>query len=309
MSDSLAQAFGPKHPAFPKFLQSPEILLGVGGIALIIYATFTYALQPLFTAGDKLGTDIQTEQATLQKNQETKAKIERLKSEAEANPTALLTLNPGEIDSVKVYDYIQSLQALSDKNTLGLPEPHSQVYVLGAKKVDVVTANGSAAPAPAPTDPNAAAGAAVASGANIFVQGIAPFSITDLSDLNLNVNAQQHRYEIEALGTYIGLLDFVRRMTLNSPFVGIRKIDISVDEEAPNVLKFAPNTAPVLKDGKGDSKVAKPSSAAKAGAPLRMKLEVDLFLKESPAIGAEMNNASTADAGGTALSPAAPTTF
>jgi hypothetical protein len=311
MSQSFSQPFGPKHPAFSKFLQTPEILLGVGGLFFILYATFTYLLSPLTEAGTKLGTDIQTEQSTLQKNKDTKAKIERLKTEAEANPTAMLALDNGEIDSVKVNDFIQSLQAYSNQNSLNLPMPHNEIEIVEIKDVTSMTpaATGGTTPPPAPGPE--ATGASTPSGINIFSNGVAPFSLSELADLNLNVQAHQYRYQLELVGTYIGLIDYVRKISQNSPFVGIRSVTFSLDDNAPNILKFVPalteNKTTPPNTGKGDEKAQKAFSVSrvKTGAPVRLVLELDVFLK-TPAVGAG-TPAGTTGADPSAMAAPAPT--
>jgi|GEM_PF-4179233 len=320
---SLSEVFDPKNPAFSGLMKTPEVLIGIGGVILILYFAFSNIFPGLAEAGNKTDSEVSTIKQEVETKKNMQATVARLKSEADMNTTELLLLNEGELASVKVYDFVKELQRLNDNNTLGLPSPHNQIMITNVMES---SAEFTVTSTPAVDAQPMTSGVTKV---NLFDKGFAPFSTSELTDLKLNVQAEQYVYTIEGKGSYVGILDFVRKVGMHKPFVGIKNIEIGLDEGAPNILKFrpgsvagvspppaslvAPKTGQASKEGvapdaAGTELDALPKSAVSSsgqplGAPLHMKLTVAIFLRDavpaaaSPPVAPSAGVATAAPAG------------
>ncbi len=295
MRQSSLSPFHPNHPAFAKVLTTPEMLGGIIGIVLILALGFGV----LFTSGgataEQIKTDITTKKDEIQKQKELEALLVRLKKEADSNTSTLLTLQSGEIASVKIFDFLKKLEGFQ-VDPLNLPVPHNSIEIFHVQQI--IQEPSTAAPAP---DPAVASG-----GSNLFSPELAPFSAPELASLNLNVPAEHYMYKISAKGSYLGLTNFVRKLATYSPLVGIKGLEMKLDDKAPSVLFFrgitaksssslidkvestpSSKTAPeALIEGESSTPPSSPSvSLASAGGgkpigtPLVMDLTLDIFLK------------------------------
>jgi hypothetical protein len=52
--------FGPNHPAFPKVIQTPEVLLGVAGIIVVLVIAFNVLFTSVLASATQIEKDIET---------------------------------------------------------------------------------------------------------------------------------------------------------------------------------------------------------------------------------------------------------
>jgi hypothetical protein len=310
MRNTAHSVFGPSHPAFTKVLQTPEVLLGVTGIVVILLIAFNVLFSSVLASATQINKDIVTKEQELKDKEALDVLLVQLKSEADQNTTDLLTMEPGEIASVKIFNFLKELEALS-ADPLNLPEPHHQVSIFHVEQVLNAPAAGTPATPPAQA----------AATKNLFSPEVAPFSVAELAPLNLNIPADLYTYKIDIRGSYLGLVNFLRKVAIHSPFVGIKSVELKVDPEAPSVLLFRnvpPPSALVSTTPKQPSistttgttgTIGAPASGAppalpselvkqffvdsskKANTPLVMTLTVDIFLSS----GTSTTEASSPD--------------
>jgi hypothetical protein len=297
MRKTARTAFGPEHPAFAKVLQTPEVLLGAAGIVVILLIAFNVLFTSVQASASLLDKEIETKQKELQDKEALDALLVQLKGEADQNTTDLLSIEPGEIASVKIFNFLKELEALS-ADPLNLPEPHHQVSIFHVEQVLNAPAADPAAASPATP---AAQGAEAK---NLLSPEVAPFAVSELTPLNLNIPAELYTYRVDLRGSYLGLVNFLRKVAIHSPLVGIKGVELKVDPEAPSVLLFrnvpAPATVgttmvkptgPVKPDASSSSLGASAAPSAlsplslkaskQANTPLVMTLTIDIFLSSS----------------------------
>lgn len=304
MRKTTGAVFGPNHPAFAKVLQTPEFLLGVAGILVILVLAFNVLFTSVLASATQIEKDIETKQQELKDKEALNVLLVQLKDEADPNTTDLLSISPGEIASVKMFNFLKELEGLS-ADPLNLPEPHHQVSIFHVEQVLGTTPTAATG---MPAAPPAQAGAMK----NIFSAEVTPFPAPELEQLKLNVSAEQYTYKIDVRGSYLGLVNFVRKLAIHSPLVGIKGLEFKVDAEAPSVLLFRNVPAPAL-SGASTSKPSISTAASvaasgaspgetpevttpvplnpskKANTPLVLTLTVDIFLSSG--------NATTANTG------------
>jgi hypothetical protein len=294
MRKTTRTAFGPEHPAFAKVVQTPEVLLGVTGIVVILLIAFNVLFTSVLASASQIDKEIEAKQQELKAKEDLDVLVVQLKSEADQNTTDLLTIAPGEIASVKIFNFLKELEALN-ADPLNLPAPHHQVSIFHVEQVLNAPATDPAAGTPA-TAPAQAAGTK-----NLLSPEMTPFPAPELTPLNLNIPAELYTYKIDVRGSYLGLVNFLRKVAIHSPLVGIKGVELKVDPEAPSVLLFrnVPASAPLttktaqaavpVKAATGTSgasstpslDVSNPLSfnaSKKANTPLVMTLTVDIFL-------------------------------
>jgi Tfp pilus assembly protein PilO len=317
--------FGPNHPAFPKVIQTPEVLLGVAGIIVVLVIAFNVLFTSVLASATQIEKDIETKQQELKGKEALDVLLVQLKGEADQNTTDLLSISPGEIASVKIFNFLKDLEGLS-ADPLNLPEPHHQVSIFHVGHVLGETppvASGT------PATPPAQAGATK----NIFSSEVTPFPAPELEQLKLNVPAEQYTYKIDVRGSYVGLVNFVRKLAIHSPLVGIKGLEFKVDTEAPSVLLFRNVPAPSLlgattskpsittaaASASGVSPDATPelpplsstsslSSTKKANTPLVLTLTLDIFLSSGQASTLNTDASATMASDATAGTSPPPTT-
>jgi hypothetical protein len=255
MRKTAHSVFGPDHPAFTKVLQTPEVLLGVTGIVVILLIAFNVLFSSVLASATQINKDIATKEQELKDKEALDVLLMQLKSEADQNVTDLLTMGPGEIASVKIFNFLKELEALS-ADPLNLPEPHHQVSIFHVEQVLNAPAAGTPATPPAQ---------AVAI-QNLFSPEAAPFSVAELAPLNLNIPAELYTYKIDVRGSYLGLVNFLRKVAIHSPFVGIKGVELKVDPEAPSVLLFR-NVPPPSALASTTPKPSIPTTTGTTGAP------------------------------------------
>ncbi|MCE2930160.1 MAG: hypothetical protein LW809_02070 [Vampirovibrionales bacterium] len=299
MRKTASAVFGPNHPAFGKVLQTPEVLLGITGIVVILLIAFNVLFTSVLASATQIEKDIETKQQELKDKEALDILLVQLKDEADQNTTDLLSISPGEIASVKIFNFLKELEGLS-VDPLNLPEPHHQVSIFHVQQVLSDTSQTAAAGTPA--TPPAQAGATK----NIFSAEVTPFPAPELEQLKLNVSAEQYTYKIDVRGSYLGLINFVRKLAIHSPLVGIKGLELKVDPDAPSVLLFrnvpvsSPSGASTLKpsvssaasnaasgvDASNASEMETPlpvNPSKKANTPLVLTLTLDIFLSTANA--------------------------
>ena len=310
MRQSSLSPFHPNHPAFAKVLTTPEMLGGIIGIVLILALGFGVLFTSRGATAEQIKTDITTKKDEIQKQKDLEALLVRLKKEADSNTSTLLTLQSGEIASVKIFDFLKKLESFQ-VDTLGLPVPHNSIEIFHVQQIiqEVPTAS---APSATPVTS--------AEGSNLFSPERAPFSAPELVGLNLNVPAEHYMYKISAKGSYLGLSNFVRKLATHSPLVGIKGLEMKLDDKAPSVLFFrgisaksvaspkesTPKTAPEafkLGSSPDSSALSPPTGTNKPVAtPLIMDLTLDIFLKTNTQ-GASTSETISSDAGTPPVTP------
>jgi hypothetical protein len=258
MRKTAHSVFGPDHPAFNKVLQTPEVLLGVTGIVVILLIAFNVLFASVQASATQIDKDIATKEQELKDKEALDVLLMQLKSEADQNNTDLLTMGPGEIASVKIFNFLKELEALS-ADPLNLPEPHHQVSIFHVEQV-----LNAPSTAPAAGTPKTSPAQAVAT-QNLFSPEVAPFSVAELAPLNLNIPVELYTYKIDVRGSYLGLVNFLRKVAIHSPLVGIKGVELKVDPEAPSVLLFRNVPAPAL--ASTTPKPSIPTTTGTTGAP------------------------------------------
>ncbi len=292
MRQSSLSPFHPNHPAFAKILTTPEMLGGLVGVGLILALGFGVFFTSVGATAKQIETDIATKKDEIQKQKDLEALLVRLKKEADSNTSTLLTLQTGEIASVKIFDFLKKLEGFQ-VDSLNLPVPHNSIEIFHVQQI--INTDPAATPTALTADPNATASAS--GGSNLFSPKLAPFSASELAGLNLNVPAEHYMYKISAKGSYLGLTNFIRKLATHSPLVGIKGLEIKLDDKAPSVLFFRgiasksdsatpteSKTAPeAFKVGSSQANNSFPSPAGVGakpiGIPLVMDLTLDIFLK------------------------------
>ena len=283
MRKTASATFGPNHPAFPKVMQTPEVLLGVVSMVVILLIAFNVLFTSVVATATQIGKDIETKEQELKEKEALDILLVQLKGEADQNTTELLSILPAEIASVKIFNFLKDLENLSE-DPLNLPSPHHEVDIFHIEQVL------STAPVTATSPAQADAMK------NIFSTEVTPFPAPELEQLKLNVSAEQYTYKMDVRGSYVGLLNFVRKLAIHSPLVGIKGLELKVDPEAPAVLLFrdvpasallgmplpkstTSNVNPVIKS----EKVSTPAnSSKKVNSPLVLTLTLDIFLSNAP---------------------------
>jgi hypothetical protein len=294
MRKTASAVFGPNHPAFTKVLQTPEVLLGVTGIVVILLIAFNVLFPSVLASATQIDKEVEAKKQELKDKEALDVLLVQLKSEADQNTTDLLTIASGEIASVKIFNFLRELEALS-ADPLNLPEPHHQVSIFHVEQVLNTSSTDTSAGTPATPPAQAAATK------NLFSSEVAPFSVAELAPLNLNIPAELYTYKIDIQGSYLGLVNFLRKVAIHSPFVGIKGVELKVDPEAPSVLLFrnvpppsalgsTPPKPSIPTTTEAPASVTPPSSptelvkpffmdsSKKANTPLIMTLTVDIFL-------------------------------
>jgi hypothetical protein len=323
MRKTSTAVFGPNHPAFAKVLLAPEVLLGATGIVVILVIAFNLLFTSVLASATQIEKDIEAKQQELKDKEALDVLLVQLKGEADQNTTDLLSISPGEIASVKIFNFLKELEGLS-VDTLNLPEPHNQVSIF---HVEQVLSDSPSATTGTPTTPPAQAGAMK----NIFSPEVTPFPAPELEQLKLDVSAEQYTYKIDVRGSYVGLVNFVRKLAVHSPLVGIKGLEFKIDAEAPSILLFRNVPASSLL-GSTPSKSSLPNTTSmtvsgttselpsfstlplnpskKANAPLVLTLTLDVFLssghtKTSPDVSSSATMEPDASIGVPVSSPPA----
>jgi Tfp pilus assembly protein PilO len=314
MRKTATAIFAPNHPAFAKVLRTPEVLLGLTGITVILLIAFNVLFSSVLAFATQIEKDIETKQQELKDKEALDVLLVQLKGEADQNTTDLLSISPGEIASVRIFNFVKELEGLS-VDPLNLPEPHHQVSIFHVEQVF----GDSPEVAGTPTTPPAQAGATK----NIFSSEVTPFPAPELEQLKLNVPAEQYTYKIDVRGSYVGLVNFVRKLATHSPLVGIKGLELKVDPDAPSVLLFrnVPVPSPSGATTSKPTAVAIPTSGAtppatpeagpslplnaskKASTPLVLTLTVDIFLSSGQATTLNTDASATMASDATAGTP------
>ncbi|MFN9691567.1 MAG: hypothetical protein ACK551_05660 [Vampirovibrionales bacterium] len=320
MRKTASAVFGPNHPAFAKVVQTPEVLLGIAGIVVILLIAFNVLFTSVLASATQIEKDIEAKQQELKEKEALDVLLVQLKGEADQNTTDLLSISPGEIASVKIFNFLKELEGLS-ADPLNLPEPHHQVSIFHVEQVhSEIAPVGSGSP----VAPPAQAGAMK----NIFSAEVTPFPAPELQQLKLDVPAEQYTYKIDVRGSYVGLVNFVRKLAIHSPLVGIKGLEFKVDAEAPSVLLFrnvpvaspsgATTSKPSLSTAAATSASGAPpsttpevttplplNSSKKANTPLVLTLTLDIFLSSGQAstLNTDASATITPDATSTGTPP------
>jgi Tfp pilus assembly protein PilO len=315
MRKTATAIFAPNHPAFAKVLRTPEVLLGLTGITVILLIAFNVLFTSVLASATQIEKDIETKQQELKGKEALDVLLVQLKGEADQNTTDLLSISPGEIASVRIFNFLKDLEGLS-ADPLNLPEPHHQVSIFHVEQV-----LGEAPPAASGTPATPPAQAGVTK--NIFSSEVTPFPAPELEQLKLNVPAEQYTYKIDVRGSYVGLVNFVRKLATHSPLVGIKGLELKVDPDAPSVLLFrnVPVASPSGATTSKPTAVAIPTSGAtppatpeagpplplnaskKASTPLVLTLTVDIFLSSGQATTLSTDASATMASDATAGTP------
>ncbi|XVJ50595.1 MAG: hypothetical protein HEQ32_00255 [Vampirovibrio sp.] len=272
-----ASPWSPQHPAFQKILMSPEFLGGIGGIVLVVFLAFNVLFSSVLATADQLDKDIKTKQEEITKQETLDALAKELEAESKLNTNHFLLLREGEIASVKIFDFLKSLGTLST-DSLALPSIHKSVDIFHVQQV-LATVDPKAPAAPTTTAPASASNVQ-----NIFSPDLIPFSSEQVQQLNLNVSAEQYTYTMDVRGSYLGLVNFVRKLAEHAPFVAIKGLEFKIDPNAPSVLLFrgsaVSNSGPsALEAGKPVAITPTATSTSVSGTPLVLTLTLDIFLK------------------------------
>ncbi len=312
MRKTTSNVFGPNHPAFPKVMQTPEVLVGIAGIVVVLVIAFNVLFASVLASATQIEKDIATKQQELKKKEALDVLLVQLKGEAEQNTTDLLRILPGEITSVKIFNFLKDLEGLS-ADPLNLPAPHHDVSIFHVEQVLSETS-------PAATGTSTTAPAQAGATKNIFSPELTPFPVPELEQLKLDVPAEQYTYKIDVRGSYVGLVNFVRKLAIHSPLVGIKGLEFKVDTEAPSVLLFR-NVPEAIVSGATTSKpsssstvtasasgvspsvtpglpalpsISSLSSTKKANTPLILTLTLDIFLSSDQTTTSNTEAASSA---------------
>ncbi len=298
-----ASPWSPQHPAFQKILMSPEFLGGVGGIVLVVFLAFNVLFSSVLATADQLNKDIKTKQDEITKQETLDALAKELEAESKLNTNRFLLLKEGEIASVKIFDFLKSLGTLST-DSLALPSVHKSVDIFHVQQV--LDAVDPKAPAAAATTTAPASASKIQ---NIFSPDLIPFSSEQVQQLNLNVSAEQYTYTMDVRGSYLGLVNFVRKLAEHAPFVAIKGLEFKIDPDAPSVLLFRSSAvsnsgASAVEAGQPVSITPSTTSASVSGTPLVLTLTLDIFLKIDKPSGTAATTAPPATEAVAATPPA-----
>jgi hypothetical protein len=303
--DAMTKFF--KHPALPKVLTSPEVLLGIGGVFCIIYfaGSQTFFKQEEERTGT-IAKEIASTQEEVKKREDYQTLLARIQAEARTPNLQFYPLTAGAQTSMVALDVMKLFRDRATSNPLGLPQPHHEVEV-----VELKLANEGEAASP--------------SVVNLLDAASGPFVITEAAQLaSTKLELKSFTYNLSLRGTYVGLMGYLYTLLQQEPVASVLSLKLHQDAAAPSVLLFRPGTvmAPNRGEESGNGKhrnvlgvgttsanaqvegelKAKELSkqtinGAAATPPLLLDLKVRVYLDDNPPTGTVEDPTGAAAAG------------
>ena len=208
-----------KNPANKALIICPEMLIGLGVLAGIIFGGNELLIKALSTEGSTMDGKISSMKTDVEAKKQFSETLKKLEKSGKTARLAFMTVPNPELLTVTLFDYTQRIRKSIGANRLQLPAPHNQITILS---LDEAKATASAETSSASTGT-----ATTTSSANekLDLHDIknAPFKFDEAASLkDAKLSMYTKDYTLKARGTYAGLLGVLSTLLNTSPIISVQ---------------------------------------------------------------------------------------
>jgi hypothetical protein len=228
-----------KNPANKALFTCPEMLIGLGVLAGIVFGGNELLIKTFSTEGATMDGKIASIKTDIEAKKQFSETLKKLEASGRTARLAFMTVANPELLTVTLFDYTQRIRKSIGTNRLQLPAPHNQITLLSLEETGTASSSSSASPTTSPPPASSTEGATAT--AEVIPEKLdlhdiknAPFKFDEaasLKDGKLSVYTKD--YTLKVRGTYAGLLSVLSTLFNTSPVISVQSFNFSLDTAAP----------------------------------------------------------------------------